>query len=191
MRTSFAVLALLGAFAGCASMNNAMTPSAKLVKDDFDGKVMVVQEPVSAASSALKEAWHTLGFEWKQAAPDKIFITVGVNGVDNISAVEFNADGQFLKGFQATSPITNYGQWSTRRFEMGIKDFLTVAQANDVKMKVVEIDKYSVSSFGKTKPLAIVTGKFDPFLELLKQNGVEIAASTANHAHEPTAAQRK
>jgi hypothetical protein len=50
-----------------------------LVKDDFDGSIIVRQTPVSASSS-MSEAWHTLGFSWNQKTPNIIYITAGTVG---------------------------------------------------------------------------------------------------------------
>jgi len=150
--------------AGCASMNDAMTPSISITKDDFDGSLIVRQPPVSSSSS-LSEGWHTLGFEWNQKNPDTIFITAGTNGTVNITDVAFNADGQVISSIKPASTITEYGQWSTRRFSMSWEDFLKVASAKSVKMKVVRINDYTVSSFGPEHSGAIVNTKIQPFVE--------------------------
>ena len=48
---------------------------------------------------------------------------------------------------------------------MPLDQFRRMATAKVVKMKVESINTYSVSSFGKAKPNAIVNGKFAAFLE--------------------------
>ena len=151
-------------FSGCASVNQGLTPSAKTVASDFDDTIEVIQAPVSAASS-LSEAWHTLGFRWTSKAPDIVFITVGAQGIVNISAVAFNIYGNIIRIDKPASTLTDYGDSSTRQFSMSLEQFRQMAIAQTVKMKVVMIDNYSVSSFGQSKTSAIVNGKFAPFLQ--------------------------
>lgn len=153
---------------GCASMNDAMTPSLSVTKDDFDGTTIIRQSPVSS-SSGLGEGWHTLGFEWSKKTPDTVFVTVGTNGIVNITDVAFNADGQIISNIKPASTITEYGQWSTRRFHMALDDFMKVANAKIVKMKVIRINDYSVSSFGTEVSGAVVNTKFQPFLSKLSE----------------------
>ncbi|HKQ24123.1 MAG TPA: hypothetical protein VJT81_06740 [Burkholderiales bacterium] len=168
-----ALLALATLF-GCASFNDSMTPSVQTIKDDFDGSQIVRQEPVSAASS-LNEAWHTLGFEWRTNNPDVVIITAGVNGIVNISTVAFNADDRIIDKFTEASRFTDHGTpgdyappGSTRRFAMSWDDFLTIAHAKSVKMRLSQIDAYSVSSFGPSHAGATVNTKFAPFLDKVR-----------------------
>lgn len=164
----FAILFLIS---GCANFNDAMTPSLAVKTDQFDGSVIIVQPPISASSS-LSEGWHTLGFEWNQKFPDEIFITVGVSDIDNVMGVKFNVDGKVITNIKDASTLTKYGDWSTRRFVMPISDFVKVAQGRDVKMKVMQIDTYSVSSFGSINSGAIVNAKFAPFIQKLKEQKI-------------------
>jgi hypothetical protein len=154
------VVCLLSA---CASMNDSMTPSAQTMKDDFDGSVVVRQEPVSSASS-LSEAWQTLGFDWNQKTPDVVYVTAGAQGVVNITALAFNADGRIIDSIKPASALTEYGKWSTRRFAMTWQDFLVVANAKSVKMRVTRINDYTVSSFGPEHSGATVNSKIAPFV---------------------------
>ena len=163
----FAFILTLSLVSGCATMNDAMTPSLAEFKDDFDGSMVVRQSPVSSSSS-LSEGWHTLGFEWNQKTPDIIFITAGTNGIVNITDVVFNADGQIISSIKPASTITEYGQWSTRRFAMSWENFLKVANAKSVKMKVARINDYTVSSFGPNHSKAIVNTKIPPFVEKVR-----------------------
>ncbi len=167
MKRSVLVLAVL-LVAGCATMNDAMTPSLSVIKDDFDGSLVLRQSPVSSSSS-LGEGWHTLGFEWNQKNPDTVFITAGTNGIVNITDVAFNADGQVISSIKPASTITEYGQWSTRRFSMSWEDFLKIATAKSVKMKVVRINDYTVSSFGPEHSGAIVNTKIQPFVDKVRE----------------------
>jgi len=153
---------------GCASMNDAMTPSASVIKDDFDGKLIVRQSSVSSSSS-LSEAWHTLGFEWTQKTPDIVFIDVGTKGITNITDVAFNADDNVISSITPASSTTDYGTWSERRFQMPLSDFIKVATGRIVKMKVVRNNDYTVSSFGTGLPGASVNTKFQPFLAKVEE----------------------
>ena len=164
----FAILFLIS---GCANFNDAMTPSLAVKTDQFDGSVIIVQPPVSASSS-LSESWHTLGFEWNQKFPGEIIITVGVSGIDNITGVKFNVDGDTLTKIKSASRLTSYGEWSTRRFVMSISDFVKLSQGSDVKMKVMQIDTYSVSSFGSANSGAVVNNKISAFIKELKERNI-------------------
>jgi len=155
-------------FSGCASLNDSITPSMSVMKDDFDGSIVVRQSPVSAASG-MSEGWHTLGFEWDQKSPDIIYITAGTNGTVNITDVKFNADGTIISDIKTASTLTEYGKWSTRRFAMSWSDFLKVANANSVKMKVVQINNYTVSSFGSANSGAVINSKIPPFVAKVKE----------------------
>lgn len=154
--------------AGCAQFNDVMTPGLGVIEDKFDGSAIVRQPPVSS-SSTLAGAWTQLGFEWVQRTPDLVFVTVGVADIANVTGVAFNADGVFIENAADASVLTDlefYGRggWSFRRFSLPLDNFITVATANDVKMRVVMIDKYVVSSFGPANSGAIVNTKFAPFL---------------------------
>lgn len=164
----FILLASVLFIANCATMNQQLTPGVKVVVSDFDNSIEVIQKPVSS-SSKITEGWHTLGFRWNNQAPKHVFLTVGVKGIENISEVDFNIDGKFVSP-KTASTITNYSDWSTRQFVMTIDNFKALAKANSVKMKVTIIDKYTVSSFGKNYPNAIINGKFLDFLTQIETN---------------------
>lgn len=153
---------------GCAGMNDAMTPSMNAKKDAFDGSLIVSQTPVSSSSS-LAEGWHTMGFEWNQKFPEVVFLEVGTSGITNVQGVAFNVDGKIIENISKASLLTKYGSWSTRRLVMPINDFVEVAQGRDVKMKLIQIDTYSVSTFGTNHSGAVVNSKFPPFLNKLKE----------------------
>ncbi|RPA64454.1 hypothetical protein EGC86_04090 [Shewanella frigidimarina] len=156
---------------GCTSMNDAMTPSLNTHKDSFDGALIVSQAPVSSSSS-LTEGWHTMGFEWNQKFPDVVFLEVGTNGITNVQGVAFNVDGEIIENITEASVLTKYGSWSTRRLVMPINEFVKVAKGRDVKMKLIQIDTYSVSTFGVSNSGAVVNSKFPPFLNKLKELNV-------------------
>jgi len=160
---------LILTFFGCASFNQMATPSPKTVINDFDGSIEVRQSPVSAAAS-MSEGWNTLGFTWLSKNPEYVYLIVGTQGITNISSVSFNIDGEIIDLEEPASYLTDYGEWSTRPFVISLTKFRQLANANTVKMKVVMIDSYTVSTFGKNHPLAVVSGKFDEFLKLIDAN---------------------
>lgn len=153
-------------FSGCASINQGLTPGPEVKVSDFDNSVEVIQKPVSAANS-LSEAWHTLGFRWNSANPDIVYLIAGAHGTVNVTGLMFNIDGEIVTASPA-SKLTDYGQWSTRQFKIPFSTFKKLANAKLVKMKLIMIDKYSVSSFGQSKPGAIVSGKLKPFLKQIE-----------------------
>jgi hypothetical protein len=155
--------------AGCASTMDAMTPSVTVIKDDFDGKLIIRQAPVNAASS-VAEPLHTLGFEWNEKFPDTVFVTAGIAGTKAITGVAFNADGKVITSLKAASDLTDFARGgalvaSYRRFEMPLRDFLLVARARVVKMRLDGINDYTVSSFGPDAGTAVVNVKIGPFLD--------------------------
>jgi hypothetical protein len=150
----------------CQDVNSALTPATKTSTDDFDGSTVVRQPPVSAASS-LAEAWHTLGFDWNSRTPEKVFLTAGVQGTANIFGLDFNVGGHFITASE-TEIVTDYGPVSTRRFAVSRADFVKIATAPSVKMKVSGAHGYGVSSFG-TATNALVNKKFPQFLQKLQR----------------------
>ena len=146
-------------------MNSAMTPASKVTTDAFDGSKIVSQAPVSSSAS-LTEDWHTLGFDYTSKAPDKVYLTAGVQGINNVFGLDFNVGGRMIAANRA-SLTTEYDSWSTRRFWVSYKDFIAIATAPSVKMKVSGANSYGVSSFG-TSTNALVNKKFPPFLEKLQ-----------------------
>jgi len=155
---------------GCASMNDSLTPSVTTKKDAFDGTLIINQSPVSSASK-MSEPWHTMGFTWKEQNPDTVYVTAGVHGINNITKLAFNVDGEIINNIRTASSLTNYGDWSTRKFAVPIQTFVKIAKGKDVKMRISQIDTYSVSSFGSSNTGAIVNSKFPPFLAELKKAG--------------------
>lgn len=172
----FVLYFVLFILAGCAGLNDSLTPDAKVSTDPFDGTKILAQTPVSA-SSKLSEDWHTLGFTWRNDTPQIVYLTAGMQGVDNISNIAFNVDGEIIKRIPQASILTDYGDntelvaWSTRRFAIHLNDFLKLSQGKDIKMKVEQIDTYTVSSFGSSNPNAQVNAKLTKFVTLLKEHG--------------------
>ena len=170
MKTALGLLTTcLAAFLlnGCQSYNAAMTPRTKVAVDDFDGSRVITQPPVSSSAS-IAEDWHMLGFDWNSRTPDKVFLTAGVHGTNNVFGLDFDVGGKVITARPA-SLTTEYGPWSTRRFVVSRKEFETLATAPLVKMKVSGANSYGVSSFG-TSPRALVGSKFLSFLQRLEEN---------------------
>ena len=148
--------------ASCQSYNSAVTPKARVGIDSFDGSKTISQKPVSSASK-LTESWHTLGFDWTSKNPNKVYLTAGVQGINNVFDLDFNVGGKVITANKASS-TTEYGSTSTRRFYVSYNDFKAIATAPIVKMKVSGANDYGVSSFG-TSTKALVNTKFTPFLQ--------------------------
>lgn len=167
--TSIAALILAATLPGCAStggsFNDAMTPSVRVAYDKFDDSTIIVQPPVSAASS-LKDDWHTLGFEWLSRNPTEVFLTAGINGTTAVSELAFNVDGVFITDIRQASLHTEFENgWSSRRFVMSLEDFLKVSRGQVVHMRLGQLNSYTVSSFGSAHPKAIVNAKIKPFTD--------------------------
>lgn len=167
MKLSLLLLSVTSAclFNSCQSMNSAMTPATKVTTDDFDGSKVISQPPVSSSAS-LAEDWHTLGFDWNSRTPDQVFLTAGIQGINNIFGLDFNVGGKTITAHSA-SLSTEYDSWSTRRFVVSRREFEAIATAPLVKMKVSGANSYGVSSFG-TSTDALVGKKFPAFLEQLR-----------------------
>jgi hypothetical protein len=170
MKKLLLIMALVG-ISGCATINSTLTPGVSVEKDAYDDMTIIKQAPVSSASS-WNDAWHTLGFSWYQKFPDKIFLDVGVCGTTDIIAVNFKIDDIVIEGGEA-STTTDYGnyrsQWSIRRFSVSLNDFIKIATASDVRMKVYQINTYSVSRFGSAYSDSLVNVKIKPFMEKVRE----------------------
>ena len=161
--------ALLGGCVSTAEMNDMMSPSLRLMKDDFDGAQIVRQPPVSAASS-MSDTFHSLGFEWTTKTPDLVYLVAEAPGISAIEEVAFNVDGKILNDVKTASTTTDYqtgsyGGRSSRRFAIPLKEFELIAAGRDVKMRVSRINEYTVSAFGMEHPNAIVNSKFPAFIQ--------------------------
>jgi hypothetical protein len=150
-------------------MSDALTPSLRIVQDKFDDTIMVLQPPVSSASS-LSEGWTMMGFEWQQRNPDVIYVTAGMSGIASVMGIQFRADGNLIDTAKRTNKLTDINaNQSMSRFEMPFDDFVTIANASDVRMRVDSIDEYVVSTFGKSNEGAVVNTKFAPFLAKIQE----------------------
>lgn len=161
------ILTLAILVASCA----ALTPGIKIETDPYYDTTQITQPPVSAAAS-MSESWHTLGFWWSQKNPNEVVLIVGVQGIDNITDVEFKIDGQTTSTIKKFDRLTAYADsrsgWSTRNFSISLDEFKKLETAKDVKMKVESIDTYTVSSFGLENKGALVNSKIKPFIDAIK-----------------------
>lgn len=155
--------------AGCASMGDALTPSARVLVDPFDGATLVRQAPVNAASS-LAEGFQTLGFEWSSRRQDEVTLVAGVIGTKSVQTLAFNIDGEIVELPPPISQTTEFDAgWSYRRFAMPWPTFERLAAAADVKMRVGLMNDYGVSSFGKAHETALVNSKLPPFVDTVRR----------------------
>jgi hypothetical protein len=166
--------------AGCAGMNDALTPKPKLIKDTFDGHYQVQQQPTSAGDS-MSEGWHLMGLFWSSKAPEQAAITAGVSQeIKNIAVISFNIDGEITDFNNFTTAFTGFEsdyvqnpgggggvtyKKSLRTVSVPLDYVKKLALGNEIKLKVTFLDNtYSVSSFGKNHPMAAVTQKLPQFL---------------------------
>jgi len=167
------VVALFFLLSGCASMNDALTPSPSTLKDDFDGTTIVRQPPVGASSS-FSEPIHSLGFEWFTRDPGRVYLNVGAHfsaRTGGMTGLSFNADGEIFRAEQS-NPFTKRERdiyKESSRFSVTFDQFQRIASAQVVKMRVDGLGEATVSSFGpRTGSGAQVTLKFAPFLEQIR-----------------------
>lgn len=164
-----ALLAVCIALSGCASVNDALTPSAREGRDDFYGAATLTQPPVSAARG-LTDGWNTLGFDWSAKTPDLVYVTVGSHGVRAITEASFNIDGRLVEQLPAASALTEYeAGWARRRFAMRWEDFEAMAQAQVVRLRVGRLNDAVVSTFGTSVPDAAVMAKLPAFVDRVRQ----------------------
>lgn len=180
-----ATLLLFTVLAGCAGMNDALTPSSKLIKDPFDGHYQVQQAPVGAGDS-MSEGWHLMGLFWTSKSPETAGITAGVNQeITNIAMISFNIDGQVTDFTNFTTAFTGFEtdyvqtpggaggityKRSMRTITVPLDFVKKLAQGDEIKLKITTLDnKYTVSSFGKKHPMAAITMKLPQFLTKIEE----------------------
>ena len=187
MKRIFALAAAL-ALTGCAGFNDAMTSSLEVRQDDFDNSIVVVQQPIGSGSD-LSAGWTQLGFWWRNTNPEEVLITVGVAGIESVRGVAFRVDGRLIDSASPTSGVTDFNlnpflSWSFGYFVMPTGDFMALADASDVRMKVLLINGAVTSSFGPANPGAVVNPKLPAFADKVRELA-PTAQSPANQA-EPT-----
>jgi hypothetical protein len=141
--------------------------------DSFDGSVIVNQEPFVLTSADFGLPGTKLGFIWKKKVPDFIVLVVGVQGISSVRELAFNIDGEIIEIDKALQVFTDhepggkYPGWSFNRFPISLIKFRQIAAANNVRMKVVDINgRYTVGEFGRMKSFKYIdqSGHFDEFL---------------------------
>lgn len=152
---------------GCAHVNGALTPAVQVAKDEFDGAAIVRQPPVSAAYG-MRDAWHTLGFEWIEKTPGVVYLTAAAQGAA-ISELAFNADGRIFGNLKVATLPVPANQGNSRRFVMVWDDFMVLVNAKEVKMRASRDNEYTVSSFGSAYPNAQVNATFVPFVAKVRE----------------------
>lgn len=171
-----ALLVLALFLAGCAGVSERLSPSMEIVKDEFDGSTVVRQPPVTAAKG-MRDAWHTLGFEWSQKAPNFVYLTAGASG--NIADVAFNADGRLMFNLKTVGAPAGAGRWTTRRFVMSWEEFAALANAKDIRMRVTRDGEHTVSSFGPAHPSAAVNTRLTAFVTKVRELRAETLRAEA------------
>lgn len=167
---SLAVLMLTA----CATTDETALAALQTFKDDYDGATIVRQVPVAAGTSST-ESWSALGFEWRSKFSDRVVVTAGTKGVVKIDEVAFDVDGEPVKGLKAVSEFTDHGgaaageRVSTRRFEMSWTEFVRMAAARSVRMRLVGASEIFVTSFGSTHFGAPVNAAFPPFVATVRR----------------------
>ena len=170
------LMSLLIGLCGCAA-NDALTPSSSLKVDDFDGTKMIYQPPVSAAASMM-EGWNMLGMSWSERLPNEVILIAGAsNAAISIKDAMFNVDGTIITA-KPTGDLTSREYFdsfklppqSTKPFIISLEDFVLLANAKTVKMRITTYKgESSTSTFGSDHPNAIVQTKLQKFLANLKE----------------------
>jgi len=158
-------IALLSA---CAGVGDSFAPSLSVSTDEFDNTKIVSQPPVGASSSS-EGGGHTLGFEWRQKHPDTVIITVGITGWYEITGVTFTADGASITDTKPVGLTVTQADWSKRPYSISWDNFMKIADAQSVEMKVIVSGGATVATFGPAHPGAAVNSKFGPFLENVRE----------------------
>jgi hypothetical protein len=160
--------------AACAATDETAPAGMRTFRDEYDGSTIVRQAPVGAGSSST-ESWSALGFEWRSKFPDRVVVTAGTKGVVKIDAVAFDVDGEPVTGLKAVSEFTDHGdpgageRVSTRRFEMSWTEFVRMASAKSVRMRLVGASEILVTSFGATHYGAPVNAALPPFVASVRK----------------------
>ena len=148
--------------------------------DSFDGTTIVRQAPFVVTSAKFGMPGIQFGFRWKGKVTDMVALDVGVQGVQTVRKVAFNMDGEIyeinkpLHTFTDFQPGGKYPGWSFNSFAMPLSKFRKLAHAQNVKMKVTDINGYyTVGEFGRRKSWKYInqSGHFDDFLSRVGLQG--------------------
>jgi hypothetical protein len=169
------VIVILGLLcvSGCVSVGDALSPSASIIRDDNGSKVAVWQPPVGSYSSPSDDQ-HGLGFWWSRTNPDVVTLEATVcslaGAVKNdcgssfVNDVSFDADGQSISTLAETKTTG-----AAQKFRISRGDFVRIASAKKVLMKVHRRGEQTISTFGTEFPGALVNNRFPPFLAMIQE----------------------
>ena len=116
------------------------------------------------------ESGPNLGWAKDGRQPSIAIIGAGMSGIASVMGIQFRADGKLIDTAKRTNKLTDINaNQSMSRFAMPFDDFVTIATASDVRMRVDSIDNYVVSTFGKSNDGAVVNTKFSPFLAKIQE----------------------
>lgn len=168
------VIVILGlvCISGCASVGDALSPSASIIRDDHGSKAAVWQ-PMVRSDGSPGDDRHGLGFWWWRTNPDVVTLEAGVcslaDAIKNdcgssfVSDVSFVADGQTISTMAETKPTG-----AAQRFRISMDDFVRISSARKVVMKVHRHGEQTISTFGSESE-ALVNNRFPPFLAMIRE----------------------
>lgn len=158
---------------GCVSVGDALSPSTSIIRDDHGSKVGVWQVPVGSYSSPSDNK-HGLGFSWWRSSPDVVTLEATVYsmagaitrdcGSSFVNEVSFDADGQTILTLAETKTTG-----AAQKFRIPMGDFVRIASAKNVLMKVRRRGEQTISTFGAEIPGALVNNRFSPFLAMIQE----------------------
>lgn len=163
------VLGLLFA-SGCATISDEVAPTAFTSNDGNGVKWMARQPPVSSSSN-LSEGQHGLGFTWfagqKFVSIEPVVFTLGSGQISRfISEVSFDADGSIITALKEQD---TKGE-GKNLFRISMDDFMKIATAQNVQMKLTRTGIQTTSTFGAELrgTRAVVNERFPAFIEMIQ-----------------------
>jgi hypothetical protein len=148
--------------AGCASVGDALTPSSTIM--DL-GSAKLVSQQVAPVSSTAN---HGLGFMWATTTPDTVIIEAKVHSSiggylgSKPTDVVFDADGKTITCASKQNKIE--GGIESTVFSVSMDEFLAIANAKIVTMRITQYDKNTESKFGTEIPESFIGSRFQEFL---------------------------
>lgn len=170
-----------GLLSGCASVSEAMLPDPQTITSAFDGSTEISLDPINA-SAGPDDSAQAVGFFWTSRQPEEVQAVVWVPGIQSITAIGFNADGEIIEASRATTALTQHDTAvlgsSTKRFPLTVEQFERIARAQTVKMKVTSTTSYGVSTFGNGHPNSYISMKLPAFAAALAAQRQALAHHT-------------
>lgn|GEM_PF-3279103 len=182
MKNLVGILLILMLLTSCTlfeTLNDSITSGLRVSQDSYDDATLLTQPLVSAGHHS--EPWHMLGFIWKANIPDRVLLIAGTFGVQAITGLEFKIDDtqDIISPKLATQALTQI-HWpeseldvvttSSKIFAVTYDDFVKLAKANKVRMKLNSIDTYTVSTFGKQVGYRTINAKFNKFVLAIQEH---------------------